>query len=159
MSKQPTPVPSESAEGPCPTVIQIVGRPGTGSLPSTIAQPDHPQYRKEACDYSERIRRLIWILDIKTITYSLCPEHYFGETARWAYGANWRIVDIDAYTTSLSRHMPTGSVLLNIASVGHRSAEITSWHDFIFQICECINIHVFQTVSLFLFCCITSMVM
>ena len=23
-------------------IIQIVGRPGTGSLPSTIAPPDHP---------------------------------------------------------------------------------------------------------------------
>ena len=27
---------------PCPTVIKIVGRPGTGSLPSTIAPPDPP---------------------------------------------------------------------------------------------------------------------
>ena len=27
---------------PCPTIIQIVGRPGTGSLPRTIAPPDHP---------------------------------------------------------------------------------------------------------------------
>ena len=27
---------------PLPYVIQIVGRPGTGSLPSTIAPPDHP---------------------------------------------------------------------------------------------------------------------
>ena len=27
---------------PAPTIIQIVGRPGTGSLPSTIAPPDHP---------------------------------------------------------------------------------------------------------------------
>ena len=34
------------AVGPCPTVIQIVGRPGTGSLPSTIAPPDHPQYNE-----------------------------------------------------------------------------------------------------------------
>ena len=31
-----------STVGPCPTEIQIVGRPGTGSLPSTIAPPDHP---------------------------------------------------------------------------------------------------------------------
>ena len=31
-----------SKQGPCPTVIRIVGRPGTGSLPSTIAPPDHP---------------------------------------------------------------------------------------------------------------------
>ena len=43
MSKQPLPAPTTSAVGPCPTVIQIVGRPGTGSLPSTIAPPDHPR--------------------------------------------------------------------------------------------------------------------
>ena len=34
MSKQPPPAPTESGVGPCP---------GTGSLPSTIAPPDHPQ--------------------------------------------------------------------------------------------------------------------
>ena len=39
MSKYPPPAPTASAVGPCPTVIQIVGRPGTGSLPSTIAPP------------------------------------------------------------------------------------------------------------------------
>ena len=44
MSKQPQPAPTASAVGPCPTVIQIVGRPGTGSLPSTIAPPDHPDF-------------------------------------------------------------------------------------------------------------------
>ena len=37
MSEQPPPAPTASAVGPCPTVIQIVGRPGTGSLPRTIA--------------------------------------------------------------------------------------------------------------------------
>ena len=42
MSKQLPPAPTASAVGPCPTVIQIVGRPGTGSLHSTIAPPDHP---------------------------------------------------------------------------------------------------------------------
>ena len=36
------PAPTASAIGPCPTVIKIVGRPGTGSLPSTTAPPDHP---------------------------------------------------------------------------------------------------------------------
>ena len=36
MSKQPPPAPTASAVGPCPTVIH------TGSLPSTIAPPDHP---------------------------------------------------------------------------------------------------------------------
>ena len=30
MSKQPPPAPTASAVGPCPTLIQIVGRPGTG---------------------------------------------------------------------------------------------------------------------------------
>ena len=43
MSKPSPPAPIASAIGPCPTVIKIVGRPGTGSLPSTIAPPDHPQ--------------------------------------------------------------------------------------------------------------------
>ena len=42
MSKQPPPAPIASAIGPCPTIIQIVGRPGTGSLPRTIAPRDHP---------------------------------------------------------------------------------------------------------------------
>ena len=41
MSKQTPPVPTASAVGPCPTIIQIVGRPGTGSLPRAIAPPDH----------------------------------------------------------------------------------------------------------------------
>ena len=43
MSKQPPPALTASAVGPCPTVIQIVEHPGTGSLPSTIAPPDHPR--------------------------------------------------------------------------------------------------------------------
>ena len=42
MSKQPPPAPTASAVGPYPTIIQTVGRPGTGSLPWTIAPPDHP---------------------------------------------------------------------------------------------------------------------
>ena len=37
MSKQPPPAPPASMVGPCLNVIQIVGCPGTGSLPSTIA--------------------------------------------------------------------------------------------------------------------------
>ena len=37
MSKQPPPAPTASAIGPCPTIIQSVGRPGTGSLSRTIA--------------------------------------------------------------------------------------------------------------------------
>ena len=47
MSKPPPPAPTASAIGPCPTVIKIVGLPGAGSLPSTIAPPDHPTSMKE----------------------------------------------------------------------------------------------------------------
>ena len=47
MSKPPLPAPTASAIGPCPTIIQSVGRPGTGSLPRTIAPPDHPQYKSK----------------------------------------------------------------------------------------------------------------
>ena len=47
MSKQPPPAPTASAVGPCPTVIQIAGRPGTESLPRTIAPPDHPRGKKD----------------------------------------------------------------------------------------------------------------
>ena len=42
MSKPSPPAPTASAIGPCPTIIKNVGRPGTGSLPSTIAPPDPP---------------------------------------------------------------------------------------------------------------------
>ena len=42
MSKQPQPAPTASAVSSCPTIIQIVGRPGTRSLPMAIAPPDHP---------------------------------------------------------------------------------------------------------------------
>ena len=35
--------------GPCPTVIKIGGRPGTGSLPSTFALPDHPPWSADLC--------------------------------------------------------------------------------------------------------------
>ena len=52
MSKQPPPAPTASAVGPCPTVIQIVGRPGTGSLPSTIAPPDHPLHNEDSFVFS-----------------------------------------------------------------------------------------------------------
>ena len=47
MSKQPPTAPTASAIGPCPTIIRIVGRPGTGSLPRTIVPPDQPQIRPE----------------------------------------------------------------------------------------------------------------
>ena len=43
MSKQPSPAPTASAVGPCPTVIQIVGRPGTGRVyPAPSHHPTTP---------------------------------------------------------------------------------------------------------------------
>ena len=40
---QATPIaPTASTVGPCPTIIQFSRTPGTGSVPSTIALPDHP---------------------------------------------------------------------------------------------------------------------
>ena len=44
MPKQHPLAPSASAKSPYPTIIQIVGRPGTGSLPRTIAPPDHSHF-------------------------------------------------------------------------------------------------------------------
>ena len=32
MSKQPPPAPTANTTGPCPTIIELAGRPGTGSL-------------------------------------------------------------------------------------------------------------------------------
>ena len=59
------PAPTASAIGPCPTIIQIVGRPGTESLPSTIAPPDQPQ-------------------STKTVTYKAC--HLMELPATWGGG-------------------------------------------------------------------------
>ena len=52
MSKPPPPAPTASAIGPCPTVIKIVGRPGTGSLPNTIAPPDHPRQARQSLPWN-----------------------------------------------------------------------------------------------------------
>ena len=62
MSKPPPPAPTASAIGPCPTIIQIVGRPGTGSLPRTIAPPDHPLkiVGKVWCEEPDQHRRGRW---------------------------------------------------------------------------------------------------
>ena len=37
----PPPATTAGTVGPCPTIIKIVGRPGTGIFPRTIAPPDH----------------------------------------------------------------------------------------------------------------------
>ena len=44
MSKPPPPAPTASAIGPCPTVIKIVGRPGTGSYPAPSHHPTTPPF-------------------------------------------------------------------------------------------------------------------
>ena len=53
MSKQPPPAPTASAVGPCPTAVQIVGRHGTGTLPSTIAPPDRPKFGKDSMCFKQ----------------------------------------------------------------------------------------------------------
>ena len=54
MSKQPPPAASASVVGPCPTITQIVGRHGTGSLPRTIAPPDHPRQHRRMVQNNSR---------------------------------------------------------------------------------------------------------
>ena len=58
MSKPPPPAPTASAIGPCPSVIKIVGRPGTGSLPSTIAPPDHPSRASDMIRSRKMLKRV-----------------------------------------------------------------------------------------------------
>ena len=50
LSKQPPPALTASAIGPWPTIIQIVGRPGTGSLHRIIAPPNHNPGRRSDID-------------------------------------------------------------------------------------------------------------
>ena len=66
MSKPPPPAPTASAIGPCPIVIKIVGRPGTRSLPSTIAPPDHLlQTHERLCVWKSK-----WVLSpVSKLTY------------------------------------------------------------------------------------------
>ena len=54
MSKPPPPALTASAMGHCPTVIKVVGRPGTGSLPSTIAPPPDHSLRKSVVRLTDR---------------------------------------------------------------------------------------------------------
>ena len=60
MSKQPPPAPTASAIGPCPTVIKIVGRPGTGSLPSITLKAQITTAADDSLEcfycFSEKIR-------------------------------------------------------------------------------------------------------
>ena len=45
MSTQPPPAPTASTVGLALLYYKLVGRPGTESLPSTFAPPDHPRGR------------------------------------------------------------------------------------------------------------------
>ena len=54
MSKQPPPTPTASAIGLCPAIIQIVGRPGTRSLPGTIA-PHTPPPLHTYCGHDDDV--------------------------------------------------------------------------------------------------------
>ena len=89
MSKQPPAAPTASAIGPCPTVMKIVGRPGTGSLPSTIAPSDHPRcmhHTETMCHEQGRQLLHSWFLKyfpltrfhivnrVRAITPKLCPR-------------------------------------------------------------------------------------
>ena len=72
------PAPTASAIGPCPTVTQIVGRPGIGSLPRTIAPPDHPLdltklnfiiqsnlfYKRKYSNWFNRVKKLFQTIDM-----------------------------------------------------------------------------------------------
>ena len=44
VSNQPPPAPAAGAVGPCPAVVRVVGRPGAGGLPGTIAPPGLPLF-------------------------------------------------------------------------------------------------------------------
>ena len=75
-SKQPPPAPTTSVVGPCPTAIQIVGRPGTGSLPSTIAPPDHPLLALEVLLFVQ-IKRKIKTLFTTILARQSCQISLF----------------------------------------------------------------------------------
>ena len=78
MSKQPPPAPTASAVGPCPTIIQIVGRPGTGSLSSTIAPPDHPLSRWDPRYSPTLLHRLQTPLTQPTLLFSFMAPRASG---------------------------------------------------------------------------------
>ena len=56
------PAPVANAIGPCPTIIQIVGRPGTFSLPKTIAPPDHLKILQKTAKLLSLQRKLMYSL-------------------------------------------------------------------------------------------------
>ena len=78
MSKQHPPAPTASTVGPCPTIIQIVGHPGTGRLPRAIAPPDHPLCVIESETYSTHVLAYINEISSKNI-YQSAISTFFSQ--------------------------------------------------------------------------------
>ena len=86
MSKPPPPAPTASAIGPCPTVIKIVGRPGTGSLPSIIAPPDHPQPEDDGNTVKDSLpKRLLNCPYYHPLRTRLCCHRPHLHLQYWSY--------------------------------------------------------------------------
>ena len=107
MSKPPPPAPAASAKGPCPAAINIVGRPGTGSLPSTIAAPDHPpkrgRKRKERIDESKNVQTT------PTRTYCKCSRPLPYRNPNCKMPRHWKFTQHHRTTPtfqSISGHLP-----------------------------------------------------
>ena len=90
MSKRHSPAPTASTVGTCPTLFQFVGRPGTGSLPSTIApRPPPPTLNALGITqipdaiYSKRILKVLPSTGMSAILS--CPQPQ--NTPKFAY--NW----------------------------------------------------------------------
>ena len=79
----------QNCRSPCPTVIKIVGRPGTGSLPSTIAPPDHPTRHWKFTQHHRTTRPpptsyvFLWF---KSETIWLGPS---GTMVYYSFGQSW----------------------------------------------------------------------
>ena len=107
MSKQPPPAPTASAVGPCPTVIQIVGRPGTGSLPSTIAPPDHSHVIAIKYHIFDKYTSCYCWNSFKSIgsCSSRCKHHMFGIYDKHHMTCRWCMTDLlrNVYSAQINR--------------------------------------------------------
>ena len=104
MSKQPPPAPTASTIGPCPTIIQIVGRPGTGIHPGPSHHPTTPR-RKRTIGRSDPVSNLHGSIrndeantlgsylppeisaNRYTYSYRLMPDKFFMAVHRFIYSA------------------------------------------------------------------------
>ena len=132
MSTQPPPAPTASAVGPCPTVIQIVGRPGTGfwlvgclgfngplrqffSLYRAVSQREGE--RRERIDESKNVQTT------PTRTYCKCnrPLPYYNPNCRTP--RHWKFTQ--HHRTTQPPHPGTGSLPSTIATPNHPSAPLS----------------------------------